>query len=188
MKRLYKWLGTHVHKPYGPLVFATLVFIEGFFIVPVSTLLAFFCLEDRPRAFYYAFLASVMSVFGALAGYSLGMLIWKAGGKEIIYYLIAPDKFEELLEKFTNYQTWTTFVIALSPMPFKLLTLSAGFCRLPLASFLFASLLARGSRFFVIAGAIYIWGEQVSYYLNKFFYFFVALFVVLMIASWYLTH
>ncbi|MBA3752381.1 hypothetical protein H0X06_06365 [Candidatus Dependentiae bacterium] len=188
MKRLYKWLGTQVHTSYGPWVFALLVFIEGFFIVPVSTLLAFYSLENRPKALHYALLASIMSVFGALAGYSLGILIWKAGGKDIIYYFIAPDKFALLLEKFTTYQAWTTFMVALSPMPFKLLTLSAGFFRLPLTSFLFFSLLARGSRFFAISGAIYIWGEKVSYYLNKYFYFFVALFCALMVGSWYITH
>lgn len=188
MKRLYTWLGTHVNQPYAPILFAVLVFIEGFFIVPVSTLLAFYSLHDRPRALHYALLASVMSIFGALAGYGLGMLLWAAGGKKIIYYLIAPDKFEELLKKFTDYQLWTTFVVALSPMPFKLLTLSAGFCRLPLISFLTATLLARGSRFFAISGAIYIWGEKVSYYLNKYFYFFAALFIAFMIGSWKVTH
>ena len=75
MKGMYQWLGRHVHARYGTFIFALLVFIEGFFIVPVSTLLAFYSLENRKNALYYALLATIISAFGALAGYVVGSLL-----------------------------------------------------------------------------------------------------------------
>lgn len=188
MKIVYEWLGKHVHAPYGTYVFALLIFIEGFFFIPVSTLLAFYSLENRRRALFYALLATLVSGLGALAGYGLGMLLWAVGGKAVIHFFISPDKFEQLLGQFKNYQAWTTFVVALTPMPFKMLTLTAGFCKLPVIPFVFLSMLARGLRFFGISGAIYLWGEKVHYYLNQYFYYVVGAGIALFLALWFLIH
>ncbi len=188
MKIVYEWLGKHVHARYGTAVFALLIFIEGFFIIPVSTLLAFYSLENRHKAFYYALVATLVSALGALAGYGLGMLLWSVGGKAVIHFFISPEKFETLVAQFKTYQAWTTFVVALTPMPFKMLTLTAGFCRLPLVPFVLLSMLARGIRFFAISGAIYLWGESVHYYLNKYFYYVVGAGIGFFIALWFLVH
>ena len=188
MKVIYQWLGKNVHGPYGTLVFGLLVFIEGFFIVPVSTLLAFYSLENRNRALYYAAIATAVSALGALMGYSLGMLLWAVGGKAVIHFFISPEKFEQLIAQFKNYQTWTTFLVALTPMPFKMLTLTAGFCKLPLIPFLFASVIARGIRFFAISGAIHLWGEKVHYYLNKYFYYVLGAIAASFVGLWFLAH
>ncbi len=188
MKAIYQWLGKHVHGPYGTFVFGLLVFIEGFFIVPVSTMLAFYSLENREKALFYALIATLVSALGALAGYLLGMALWQVGGKSVIHWLIAPDKFEHLIEQFKTYQALTIFGLALTPAPFKLLTLTAGFCKLPLIPFILLSMIARGLRFFAIAGAIYIWGEAVQYYLHKYFYYIVAATIGLFILIWYSVH
>ena len=188
MKGIYQWLGKHVHARYGTALFALLVVIEGFFVVPVSTLLAFYSLENRKHAFYYALIATSMSAVGAFVGYMLGTLLWQAGGKWLIHYLVAPDTFEQLVLQFKQYQTWTTFFVALTPMPFKILTLTAGFCRLPIIPFIALSMIARGLRFFAISGAIYFWGESVHYYLQKYFYTIIIVGVLLFIALWFLTH
>lgn len=188
MKSIYNWLGKHVHAAYGTFIFALLIFIEGFFIVPVSTMLAFFCLENRAHAFRYAFIATVMSAFGALAGYALGYLIWQLAGQSVIHYLISPEKFDYMVQQYKDYQTLTVFIVALTPIPFKALTLTSGFCKLPLIPFIFFCLVARGIKFYLIALSIYIWGDQVQYYLNKYFYLFITLFILFFIISWWLLH
>ena len=129
-----------------------------------------------------------MSGVGAMVGYSLGMLAWQAGGKELIHYLVSPEAFDTLIHRFTNYQAYTTFVVALTPVPFKLITLTAGFCRLPIIPFLFFSMVARGLRFFVIAASIYIWGERVQQYIDQYFYYILAAGIAFFIFFWYLLH
>jgi membrane protein YqaA with SNARE-associated domain len=188
MKAIYQWLGKHVHAPYGTCIFGLLVFIEGFFIVPVSTLVAFFSLSNRPKALMYAGIATLVSGLGALAGYGVGMLLWKAGGRAFLDYIIDAHKFDQLVEQFKAYQAWTTFVVALTPMPYKILTFSAGFMRLPVLPFILLSMCARGLRFFGISAAIYIWGEKVQYYLDTYFYWVIAVGTAFFIALWIALH
>ncbi len=188
MKALYQWLGKHVHAPYSTFLFALLVFIEGFFIIPVSTLLAFFSLEDRPNALLYATIATLVSGLGALAGYLLGVMLWKAGGTAFLHYIVDEKRFAHLVQQFKTYQAWTTFFVALTPMPYKMLTISAGFMRLPIIPFILFSMLARGIRFFAISGAIALWGEEVHYYLHKYFYWVISIGLICFIILWYLMY
>lgn len=170
MKGLYLWLEQQVHARHGTSLFAFLVFIEGFLLMPVSTLLAFFSLANRPRALYYALLATLFSVLGTIAGYLIGLGLWHLGGHTVLAYIIDPDKYEQLVDKLTEYQSWSTFVLALSPFPFNMLTISSGFMGLPITPLLFFSLIARGLRFFAISGSIYLWGETFHLYLTEYFY------------------
>jgi membrane protein YqaA with SNARE-associated domain len=188
MKSMYYWLGKHVHAPYGTWVFALLVFIEGFFVVPVTTLLTFYCLENRKKAFMYAAIATGVSALAALVGYLLGALLWKTLGQNFIYYLISPKTFDYLVEQYKNYQAATVIMISLTPIPFKALTLTAGFCQLPLIPFIFFSLIGRGLRFFLIATAVFLWGHHLQYYIDKYFYYFATAFIVLCGAMWFLLH
>ena len=188
MKALYHWIGSHVHAWYGSLIFGFLVFIEGFFVVPVSTLLAVFCLENRSKAYMYAAIATVVSALGALTGYFIGTLLWKAGGSAFLYYVVDEHKFFQLVEQFTTYQAWTTFFVALSPMPFKMLTFSAGFMGLPLIPFLFFSMIARGCRFFAIATLIFLLGDQAQFYVDKYFYWIITVGTLSFLMMWYFMH
>lgn len=182
------WLGKHVHASYGIYIFCLLIFIEGFFIVPVSTLLAFYCLENRKKAFMYASIATIISGIAALTGYFLGTLLWKVTGLKFITIFISAGKFNYLVEQYKTYQAWAVFFTALTPMPFKALTLTAGFCRLPIIPFIVFTLIARGLRFFLIATSIYIWGDLVNYYLDKYFYYFVAFGISLLIFMIWVIH
>jgi membrane protein YqaA with SNARE-associated domain len=188
MKGIYNWLGKHANSPYGAFIFALLVFIEGFFIVPISTLLAFYCLQNRRKAFWYATIATLMSALGAIAGYYIGTFLWQTAGKNLVHFFISAEKFDYLVDQFKRYQAWTVFIVALTPMPFKALTLTAGFCKLPLLPFVFFSLIARGIRFFAIAIGITIWGEKLQYYLNEYFYYFAAAAVAFTVIMWLLIH
>jgi len=188
MKGMYNWLGKHVHAPYGIYIFSLLVFIEGFFIVPVSTLLAFYCLEDRKRTFLYAGIATVISAFSALAGYYIGTLLWNLTGTKLIGYLISEAKFNKLIEQFKAYEAFAVFVAAFTPVPFKVLTLTAGFCKLPLKTFLIFTILGRGIRFYLIATGIYIWGDAVNYFLNKYFYYIIGLGIAFIMFSFWIIH
>jgi membrane protein YqaA with SNARE-associated domain len=188
MKSMYYWLGKRVHAPYGTLIFGLLMIIEGFFVVPVSTLLAFYCLENRKNALMYALIATVLSAVGALIGYYIGTFLWDLAGPAVINFFVSPDKFSYLVEKYKQYQAWAVFTVALTPMPFKALTLTAGFCRLPLVPFILFSVIARGLKFYFIAITIYIWGDKVQYYLNKYFYYVIAVGIAFFILLWKLLH
>lgn len=188
MKRIYYWVGKHVHSTRGTLIFAFLMLIEGILFMPVSTLLSFYCLQNRKKSFEYAFIATVMSVFGALLGYYIGYLIWSHWGASFISNIIGQENFDVIKEKFETYKAGAVFLVALTPVPFKALTLTAGFCRLSLFPFIFMCIISRGIKFFTISTLAYIWGDKMQIYLDKYFYYFIAIGIISFIAFIKLVH
>ena len=61
------------------------------------------------------------------------------------------------------------FFGALLPIPFKVVALSAGFCQVPFLPFIACVLAARLLRFFLVAGAMYRFGQQVNVFIEKHF-------------------
>lgn len=188
MKKLYNWAMVQVYSPYATALFALLVFIEGFFFMPVNTLLVLFCLEKRSKSFLYALLATIASILGGLFGYFLGSLLWTSVGTQIVSWIISEEAFNKAIMQYHTYQLWGIIVSSFLPIPYKLITLTAGFCRLPLATFALGIAIGRSVRFFLIGAAIYIWGNYIKEIIDRYFYFIVALGLVIIFFSWWVVH
>ena len=59
------------------------------------------------------------------------------------------------------------FAAAFTPIPFKVFTIAAGACSVPLTTLLLASVAGRGLRFFLVACVMRIFGEQAKRILNR---------------------
>ena len=181
LKKLYDWLGKQVHTPYATSILGALFFIEAIFFIPVDPLLILFCIENRKKALYYATVATLCSVAGGLGGYGIGYLIWEKIGTTMVALLFSPEKFTQALGYFREYEAWAVLIAGFTPFPYKLITLGAGFCKLPVLPFVFYSLLSRGARFYLIAFIIKMWGVHIKKYIDQYFDIFVGLFTVLLL-------
>ena len=94
-----------------------------------------------------------------MLGYYLGFAFWGVA-KGILFHYIDKDGFEVVREYFNQYQGWAIAVAGLTPIPYKVFTITAGFLRANLLVFIVASILARGLRFFTVAGLIYLFGPK----------------------------
>lgn len=188
MKALYQWAQQHVHAPYASIVFATLVFIESFFFVPVSSLLIFYCLSKKERAFWYATLASTISIVGAITGYGIGRFLWHLWGHHGITLGIMPDTTDWLSLTCSMRSGMWLMITSLLPLPYKLLTLTAGFFKFPLMWFLVCTCTARAIKFFSIAAAINHFGDTINDAIDRYFSLLVGLGVMVLIASWLWIH
>ena len=121
-----------------------------FFPVPTALMVAPMAVARPERAVRIAVIATVTSVFGGLFGYALG------------YYAIAAiepiiesagywDKYMTAQEWFTRWGFWAVVVAGLSPIPFKLFTISAGAMSMTIPPFLFAALIGRSGHFFLVS-------------------------------------
>ena len=188
LKRLYNWLGMQVHKPYAIPFLGVLFFIEAIFFVSVDPLLILFCIERRMQALSLAGVATCASVLGGIAGYFLGFGIWEAVGQKLVNLILTQATFDSAIANFEKYQSWAVLIAGFTPIPYKAVTLAAGFCQLPLIPFIINSCIARGARFFLVAGVIYIWGERIKKYIDRYFNILVVLFVIILFtALWLLT-
>ncbi|MFA5074820.1 MAG: VTT domain-containing protein [Candidatus Babeliales bacterium] len=167
IKKIYETVGIKVNSKYATWWLAGIFFIEAFLFMPIHTVLALYCIHNNKKSFFYALIATLASVVGGICAYFAGALLWDSVGKTIVNLFISQETFNQAIEKYKLYQNWVVFVGGFTPLPYKAITLSAGFCRLPLIPFIFFSFLSRGLRFFMLAAAIRIWGEKIKKFLDK---------------------
>jgi membrane protein YqaA with SNARE-associated domain len=186
IRKIYDWMGTKVSSPYADLWLVTLFFIESsFFIIPVDPLLILYCVTNAKRSLYYATIATLASVAGGLFGYMIGAVMWQSVGTWLVHWIISEQTFYDVVAKYKIYQNWAVLIAGFTPVPYKAITISAGFCGLDLIPFVVCSFIGRGARFFLIAGAIRIWGPQIKHFIDRYFDQLVVIFMIIVFLSIY---
>lgn len=108
------------------------------------------------KAIYYSLIATVASVLGGLVGYWLGNRLGLPIAKRII-----PQQYISAINGWIKkYGAWAVFILALAPIPYKFVSISAGVFKINLLTFLIASILGRAKRFLLLGVLIYYYGPQ----------------------------
>jgi membrane protein YqaA with SNARE-associated domain len=146
----------HRHAPY---YLACLSFTESsFFPIPPDVMLAPMALARPQRAWWYAFLTTITSTLGGLFGYLIG-LFFIALIYPYLQHLGYQPAYDRIQQWFNAWGFWIIFIAGFSPVPYKLFTIAAGALHIHLISFIIASFIGRGSRFFLVAGLM-LWGGE----------------------------
>jgi len=162
--RVISW-AKHPHASYY--LTGTSIAESSFFPVPVDVLLAPMVLAQREKAWWYAGLATIGSVFGAVIGYYIGLFLFDQVAQPIIDFYHFQEKFIYVQELFNEYGVWIIFIAGFSPIPYKIFTITAGVVGMPLLPFILTSVVARGARFFLVAGLVYAGGDKIDAVLEK---------------------
>ncbi len=128
------------------------------FLIPLSLL-------NPKLSFFYALITTLFSMMGGFIGYYIG----KKGGKPIVKKFVSLEKLERVKTFYNKYDMWAILIAAFSPIPYKVFAVSAGLFDLNIKRFMIASLIGRGSRFFLIAALIYIFGPPIKSILSSYF-------------------
>jgi len=180
-RHLYDWVLSLAHKKHATLALFALAFAESsFFPVPPDVLLAPMCLGQRRRSLWFATVATTASVLGAYLGYVIGHELI---GLALHIPGITQARIDALAAEFAERGTWYVFVAALTPIPFKLLTITAGFAHLALLPFTFACIFGRAARFFGVAGLFYWLGPRALPFIDRWFNWICLAFVVLLLGG-----
>lgn len=164
-RRMYDWVLSFAHHKHSQTVLFILSFAESsFFPIPPDALLIPLCLGKRERAFRFAAITTIASVLGAFLGYLIGYAILPVG--EMI---VGQANIVKLADEFELRGNLWVFVAALTPIPFKLLTITAGVAKMNLLVFAVACLLGRAVRFFAVAGLIWLIGPKARPLIDKYF-------------------
>jgi membrane protein YqaA with SNARE-associated domain len=184
VRRLYDWVLHWAETPSGPAALAALSAAEAsFFPIPPDPLLMALCLGATKRAFSFAAIATAASVVGGIGGYFIGAGAWQALGGFFFAYVpgVTPEAFEGVQEFYARYDFWAVFLAGLTPIPYKVFTLSAGVFSINFPVFVLASVLSRGLRFFAEAGLIFWFGPTISRFIDRYFNLLSWLFGVLIV-------
>ncbi|HUG27878.1 MAG TPA: YqaA family protein [Gemmatimonadales bacterium] len=172
LRRLYNWMLSFADKPSGPRALAAITFAESsFFPIPPDPLLLAMSLGAPKKALRFAAICTVASVLGGIAGYLLGSLFWEALSGFFFTYVpgVSPEAFNTVQEWYQRWDFWAVFLAGITPLPYKVFTLSAGVFQVSFPVFVVASMLSRGLRFFILAGLVYHYGQPIQGFIDRHF-------------------
>lgn len=152
--RVLRWS----EHPHAPRYLSGMSFIESiFWPIPVDVMLAPMALARPNKAWSFATMATLFSVFGAVFGYLLGLFFFETLAQPMIDAAGYQDKFNTAVDWFSQQGVWVIFIAGFTPIPYKVFTVSAGVLQMMFLPFILASLVGRGMRFFLVA-ALMKWG------------------------------
>jgi membrane protein YqaA with SNARE-associated domain len=170
LRTLYGWMLRNAQGRHAWAALACFAFAEAsFFPIPPDVMLLPMMLADRKRAFRLAAWCTLWSVIGGILGYAIGAFFWDTAGQWIIHMLHVPEaKIQALRLTYTKNAAWI-IVQGLTPVPYKLVTISSGLAGVPFALFMLFSAITRTLRFVVLEGLLVHWfGEQAKAMLDKY--------------------
>ncbi|MDA3859619.1 MAG: DedA family protein [Melioribacteraceae bacterium] len=193
VRQLYDWMLHWAETPYGPIALFALAFAESsFFPIPPDALLIALVLGARKKAFSFALNSTVASVLGALLGYAIGSFVWWSDGGEfsnfaLFFFNNIPGFTETIFYKvqglYEEWNFWIVFTAGFTPIPYKVFTISAGAFDVNIIIFVIASIVSRAGRFFLVAGLIWKFGDQIKGFIDKYFNLLAIAFTVLLIGG-----
>jgi membrane protein DedA with SNARE-associated domain len=69
--------------------------------------------------------------------------------------------------EYDKYGVWFVAIGAITPIPYKIVTIASGFFQMDFISFTLTSIVGRGVRYFAIAGALYLFGPWIKEFVDK---------------------
>lgn len=162
LKRIYDWCIDAAHKPYALWIMGAVAFAESsFFPIPPDVMLIPMSLARPQRAWLYATVCTVTSVLGGLLGYAIGALLFDSVGHWLIQVYGLGDKVDAFRASYAEWGAVIILLKGLTPIPYKLVTITSGFAGYNLLLFTLCSIVARGGRFFVAAILLNRYGDQI---------------------------
>jgi membrane protein YqaA with SNARE-associated domain len=152
LRRIYDWCIAAADKPYALWLMGAVSFAESsFFPIPPDVMLIPMSLARPQRAWMYALVCTVTSVAGGVVGYAIGALLYDSVGQWLIQLYGYGDKVEAFRASYAEYGAWIILLKGLTPIPYKIVTITSGFADYNLWLFVLFSIIARGGRFFIVA-------------------------------------
>jgi membrane protein YqaA with SNARE-associated domain len=172
IRRLYDWVLHWADTPYGVPALFLLAFAESsFFPLPPDPLLLALCLGAAKRSLRFAAIATLASVSGGMLGYAIGAGAWTLMEPWFFTYVpgVSQEAFDGVQAFYNRHGFAAVFLAGLTPIPYKVFTLASGVFGINFGSFLLASILSRGFRFFLIAGLVYKFGAPIERFIDQHF-------------------
>jgi membrane protein YqaA with SNARE-associated domain len=168
LRRTYDWCIAAADKPHALWILAAVAFAESsFFPVPPDIMLLPMSLARPRRAWLFAALCTVASVAGGVLGYAIGALLYDSLGHWLIQLYGLGDKVEAFRASYAHWGAWIIIGKGLTPIPYKLVTITSGFAGYNIWLFILCSIIARGGRFFVVAVVLNRYGDVIRAEMEK---------------------
>jgi membrane protein YqaA with SNARE-associated domain len=163
LRRLYDWTLSLAARPSAPYALALVSFSESsFFPVPPDVMLVPMMLARPDKAWSYALICTITSVLGGILGYFIGLGLYDSIGAWLFQLYGLTEGAETFRHAYAEYGHWVILLKGLTPIPYKLVTITSGFAGYHLGWFIVLSILTRGARFFLVALLMSQFGPRIK--------------------------
>ncbi|MEM8975674.1 MAG: VTT domain-containing protein [Pseudomonadota bacterium] len=170
--------------PYAVWWLAFFSFIESsFFPIPPHPLLGLMCLAEPKKALKFSIIATLASVAGGLFGYAIGFFFRESIGEPLLALIGLLDSVPAAECTFDAYGAYAVTIAAATPVPFKLLTITAGFLQMDLLPFMVASLVGRALIFVTVGVLFQLFGAPIKAIIDKYLGTVTTVFVLLVVGG-----
>lgn len=182
LRRMYDWCIAAADKPYAIWILGLVSFAESsFFPVPPDAMLIPMALARPKRAWFYAMVCTVTSVAGGVLGYFIGAVLYDSVGAWVIQLYGYGDKVEAFRASYAEYGAWVILLKGLTPIPYKLVTITSGFAGYNIWMFIVLSIITRGGRYFFLAVLMNYYGDWIRKQIEARLGLWVAIFLVVLV-------
>ena len=154
--------------PHAMWALAFVAFIESsVFPIPPDVLIIPMVLARPSKAWAIASVALVASVLGGLLGYAIGAFFYDSIGQPVLASMGKAEAMAEFNSRFNDFGFWAVLAAGITPFPYKVITIMSGWTGMPLGTCIATSILARGLRFFIVAGLLWRFGEPIRDFIEQ---------------------
>ena len=184
LRRLYDWTMAKASDRRAEWWLAFFSFIEAsFFPIPPHPLLGLMCLARPDRAIRYGAVCTIASVLGGLFGYAIGYFAYETIGVSLLQALGLWDTFPAAACYLREFGAEIILIKGATPIPFKLLTLTAGFIQMPLFDFIWSSVLSRAFQFMLVGILFWKFGAPIKAFIDKYLAWVSAGFIIIVVGG-----
>ena len=184
LRSLYTWTLNKAEHKYSAWILSAISFAESsFFPIPPDILLIPMIIAKKTKAWVYAFICTFSSVLGGLAGYAIGYFFYNSIGLLIVETYHLSQSFSTFENYYNEYGILFILGAGFTPFPFKFITIASGVFNLNIFLFIITAIIARGFRFYLIAGLLFIFSKKIKIMIDKYFNLLAIIFFIILAAS-----
>ena len=98
--------------------------------------------------------------------------LWERAGVSQFFFEyvpgFTPEVFANVQQHYEQWNFWIVFVAAFTPIPYKVITITAGVFGIGFPIFLLASAIGRSARFYLVAFLLHRYGQPIQRVLDKY--------------------
>jgi membrane protein YqaA with SNARE-associated domain len=169
LRRVYDWTMDFAANRNAMWALFVVAFIESsFFPLPPDILLIPMVLAAREKAWKIAGISTLGSVLGGMAGYGIGFFLYESVGLPLLELYGKVETFKEFQGLYNEWGAWVVGMGGLTPFPYKVITIASGVTHLDLMTFVIASVLSRGARFYLESLLLWYFGEPIRDFVERY--------------------
>lgn len=188
IRQAYAWVVGWADKPSSEKALGGIAFAESsFFPIPPDPLLIALTIAKPKKYIRFATITTLSSIAGGILGYFIGVALFESVGQWVIDTYHLESEFAYIETRYAASAFIAIFTAAFTPIPYKLITISAGVFGVNFIVFILASILGRGLRFFLVATLMHHFGARYKDKIEKYIDILGILFILLLVGGIYVV-